>query len=281
MHGRIRGVPIGALFSNRRALYLAGVHRDIRRGICGSGIADRGAESVVLSGGHEDDIDLGTTVYYTGMGGRDPKGQQTADQVFVGLNRSLATNVESGIPIRLLAATNGEFEYRGLFDVQDAWNTVGISGWTVCRYRLEAVQSQEHPAVVPLVASGTAPDRRLTTHFTMVRDAGVPAAVKKMYDYRCQICGIRLETVAGPYAEGAHLVPLGGPNGGGADHASNLLCLCPNHHVLLDHGAIAFSDDWTVIDRFGASLGILNVSPEHELNVAFAKAHRAAMGFSK
>jgi putative restriction endonuclease len=99
-----------------------------------------------------------------------------------------------------------------------------------------------------------------------------------MYDFRCQICDVRLETAAGPYAEGAHLVPLGGGQQG-VDHVSNVLCLCPNHHVLLDHGAIAFSDTWEVIDRTGLVVGQLTVDPLHLLDVAYARHHRKLFGF--
>src|SRR5687768_3637761 len=64
--GPIPGVAIGQTFRDRRELYESGVHRDIRRGICGSGIPGAGAESIVLSGAYEDDRDLGELVYYTG-----------------------------------------------------------------------------------------------------------------------------------------------------------------------------------------------------------------------
>jgi putative restriction endonuclease len=68
-----------------------------------------------------------------------------------------------------------------------------------------------------------------------------------LHDYQCQICGIRLATSRGPYAEGAHIRPLGTPHNG-PDEPGNLLCLCPNHHVLFDGGAITISDELVAID---------------------------------
>lgn len=55
------------------------VHRATQAGITGT--ATTGAESVVVSGGYEDDEDYGDLIISTGHGGRDPKtGKQTADQ---------------------------------------------------------------------------------------------------------------------------------------------------------------------------------------------------------
>lgn len=56
------------------------------------------------------------------------------------------------------------------------------------------------------------------------------------------MCGVRLEGAAGPYAERAHIRPLGSPHDG-PDDESNILCLCPNHHALFDLGGVAVADD--------------------------------------
>jgi predicted restriction endonuclease len=39
------------------------------------------------------------------------------------------------------------------------------------------------------------------------------------------------------YAEAHHIKPLGAPHNG-PDVRANILCVCPNDHVLLDYGAI-------------------------------------------
>ena len=67
------GVAVGTLFSDRKALAAAGVHRPLQAGISGSG--HDGADSVVVSGGYEDDVDDGDVLVYTGHGGHDPERQ--------------------------------------------------------------------------------------------------------------------------------------------------------------------------------------------------------------
>ena len=64
--GHIPGYPVGSRFENRAALAEAGVHRHRQAGISGS--ATKGADSIVLSGGYEDDQDLGNLIIYTGYG---------------------------------------------------------------------------------------------------------------------------------------------------------------------------------------------------------------------
>ena len=77
--GDIPDVPVGTLFDSRRAAYDAGVHRALVAGIVGAEHA--GAESIVVSGGYEDDEDYGDVIVYTGHGGNDPNtGRQVADQ---------------------------------------------------------------------------------------------------------------------------------------------------------------------------------------------------------
>ncbi|UUW92239.1 HNH endonuclease [Pimelobacter simplex] len=275
-------MPTGTLFANRRSLFDAGVHRDIRRGICGSAVRGGGAESIVLSGGYEDDVDLGDVIYYTGQGSRDKDGTLIADQEMKGLNNSLARCVETGVPVRLIRATTKGLRYDGLFVVEDAWLAPGKSGFVICRYMLRAT-NPEAGGDVDLQPDETSPplqsaERVPVTHYRMMRDGRVALSVKKLYRYTCQVCQTQLATVGGFYAEAAHIVPLGFGHAG-VDHASNVLCLCPNHHVLLDHGGISLTDDWAVIDRAGNPIGKLVVNPGHGLNPEFAKVHRQIMGF--
>jgi putative restriction endonuclease len=62
--GHIPGYPVGSWFENRAELADAGVHRHRQAGISGS--ASKGADSIVLSGGYEDDQDFGDLIIYTG-----------------------------------------------------------------------------------------------------------------------------------------------------------------------------------------------------------------------
>ncbi len=64
------------------------------------GIARRaavGAESIVVSGGYEDDEDFRSLIIYTGAGGRGDDGTQIADQSFTAQNPALV-KTRSGEP---------------------------------------------------------------------------------------------------------------------------------------------------------------------------------------
>lgn len=62
--GHIPGYPEGSLFENRAELSESKVHVPSQAGISGS--QTEGAESIVLSGGYEDDTDEGDVILYTG-----------------------------------------------------------------------------------------------------------------------------------------------------------------------------------------------------------------------
>ncbi len=67
-------------------------------------------------------------------------------------------------------------------------------------------------------------------------DTLVARFIKQLYAYRCQICGTSIFLSSGElYAEAHHIKPL---EDGGPDLPENVLCVCPNHHVALDYGAI-------------------------------------------
>lgn len=99
--------------------------------------------------------------------------------------------------------------------------------------------------------------RRKTTFDRIIRDTIKSRNIKRLYNHSCQVCGIQLSTYKGSYSEGAHIIPLGEPHNG-PDQESNILCLCPNHHVLLDGYSFSISnklmligldEDFTVNDQ--------------------------------
>ncbi len=78
--------------------------------------------------------------------------------------------------------------------------------------------------------------RRATVTDRILRDTAASARVKALHRYRCQICGATIRLPDGSlYAEGHHIQPLGSPHDG-PDIETNILCVCPNHHVELDYG---------------------------------------------
>lgn len=102
----------------------------------------------------------------------------------------------------------------------------------------------------------------LITVQRIVRSNAVVQTIKELHDYRCQVCREKLSTPNGPYAEGAHIRPLGRPHNR-PDTIENVLCLCPNHHVHLDLGAYGIADDLAMIDLPGK----LRTVPTHKIKV--------------
>jgi hypothetical protein len=82
------------------------------------------------------------------------------------------------------------------------------------------------------------PDRVATTTYRILRDTELARRIKALHRHKCQICGIRIAIRGGYYAEAHHIQPLGAPHDG-PDVPGNILCVCPNHHAMLDLGAIA------------------------------------------
>ena len=269
--GHIPGYPEGSWFASRIDLSKAGVHRPRRAGISGNG--REGADSVVVAGRYEETGDCGGEILYTGHGGREPEtGQQIGHQTLTRGNLALATSRVLGLPVRVVRGARLSspyapavgYRYDGLYMVADYWQEQGRSGFLLWRFRL-----------LRLPETGTLPmDEHLSSQqpnvvrFIYETEAG--RQLKELYHYRCQICGIRLITPVGPYAEAVHIRPLAAPHNG-PDLAENLLCLCPNHHVLFELGSLAIADDFTLL----GDQGRLTVDFRHRINKAHVRYHRA------
>ncbi len=284
LFGEVPGVTEGQEFSDRKALAGAGVHKPLQAGISGSG--KEGADSIVLSAGYEDDEDYGDEIIYTGAGGNDPNtGKQVADQELKSTNLALAKSCLEGLPVRVVRGYQHKSEwspetgyrYCGLYRVDDYWHEKGLSKKVIYRYRLVPFTEEvyEGPADTEESQDGDRETRRVTTTVQrIVRDTKTAKRVKEMYNYECQVCGTTIETSAGRYAEAAHIKPLGKPHNG-PDVESNILCLCPNHHVMFDNGGFAIADDLTLI-RVDS---VLRVSSKHRIDLRFIKYHRDTYNF--
>jgi len=259
--GHVLGVTVGSIFEGRKALAAAKIHVPLVAGISGS--EKEGADSIVISGGYEDDEDYGDFVIYTGHGGNNPNtSKQSKDQHWTRGNLALRRSQTVGLPIRVTRGHNLKssfapeqgYRYDGLYYVDDSWREEGKSGFQVCRFRLvrDDATSVSWQTPSPGDTSQAAP-RATTTVQRVVRSTAIVRDVKKLHDYRCQICEVKLLGPTGPYAEGGHIKPLGRPHDG-PDIAENVLCLCPTCHVRFDLGAIAIDSQLVVIDYFGDSL---------------------------
>ena len=285
--GEIKDIPEGAWFKGRKEMMPTSFHRRWGAGIDGN--ADEGSPAIVLSGGYEDDEDHGDVIIYTGAGGNDPNtGQQIADQTWENPgNAGLIKDMNDGLPVRVtrgykhkspLSPSEG-YTYAGLYGVEDAWQEKGRSGYVICRYRLIYMGDGESEILEAQTELDYGKKKKRLSEGTVVRivrDTKISRAIKKLYKYRCQVCGISIVAKSTPYAEGAHIKPIGRPHDGD-DSTDNILCLCPNHHVMLDKGAFSIANNFTLI---GCLDGKLIVNPKHIINPHNLEYHRESHGFN-
>jgi putative restriction endonuclease len=246
--GEIPGVPKGTWFPSREAVRLAGLHRHDMAGI--SGRYSEGADAIVVSGGYKDDRDEGNWILYTGQGGNEGR-KQVRDQKFERGNFALAVSEEMGLPVRVIRrATNDAgvsgYSYDGLFSVKRHWSEPSSDGPLIYRFELVKEDEADGWEMTPPPVGAGVPKKLPSVVQRLVRNSAITQWVKELYDFTCQFCSVRLEVDAGAYAEGAHVRPLGGVHAG-RDDVSNVLCLCPNDHVLFDKGALHVDAELQVI----------------------------------
>ena len=93
--GPIPGIEVGTQWLHRMTVSEDGIHRPPVGGIAGTEAV--GCQSLVISGGYEDDVDEGEQFTYTGSGGRDLTGnrrtnEQSFDQTLTKANAAIAKN---------------------------------------------------------------------------------------------------------------------------------------------------------------------------------------------
>ncbi|MBL8883865.1 MAG: HNH endonuclease [Hyphomicrobium sp.] len=126
-------------------------------------------------------------------------------------------------------------------------------------------------------------ERRLRTALAQVRDRKIVSALKIAYNNRCMFCGETLCVATDPlrhYSEAAHIKPLGTPHNG-PDHTSNILILCPNHHIQFDQGILRIRSvgQKLVIESLDVKSPLhrraLKLHPGHKVDSAFFEYHRS------
>ena len=218
-------------------------------------------------------------IIYTGEGGRDDKTKkQIKDQELIRGNLALA---KCKIENKLIHITRGYkhisefspkkgYQYAGLYIVTDYWDEKGLSGHKIFRFKFEKVGlSKYEPTVLDLQGN----KRKLYESLKVIRDTLLAKEVKMLYTFRCQVCSLQIELPCKVfYAEGAHIRPLGKPHNG-QDDLSNILCLCPNHHVMFDN--YLFSILPNSFKLIGVVKGKLQVHKDHNINIENIKYHNA------
>ncbi len=269
--GNIDGVKEGDTFKDRVELREAGIHNVLVAGIDGN--KDVGCCSIVLNGGYVDDLDLGNEIIYTGHGGNDTNtNKQIADQSWDSSgNKALIVSEIHGLPVRVTrgykhkskySPSNG-YQYGGLYIVTEHFEEVGKNGFKICRYRLQKIESDIDSNIIQesLPVGNKKTTRSEVTTLRIVRDTELARKVKQKYNYECQFCGIIIEVNGVRYAEAAHIRPLGNPHNG-EDTPENIICLCPNHHVMFDKGIIAIDKNLNVIGIESTKL-----TAKHDLDI--------------
>ncbi|WAQ82782.1 hypothetical protein PtA15_3A146 [Puccinia triticina] len=157
--GQQIGTEVGDWWNSRMDCSQAGVHAPPVCGIAGSdGV---GCWSVALSGGYEDDVDLGYAFTFTGSGGRalsgtaeKPKNLRTApqssDQEFTAMNASLRLSCDLKNSVRVIRgyknhspfAPDEGYRYDGLYRVEKCWREAGQSGFQVCKFAFVRLPNQ-------------------------------------------------------------------------------------------------------------------------------------------
>ena len=147
--GNPNNIKENTVFKNRNELIEVGLHRSTIKGIDGNG--NDGAVAIVMSGGYEDDYDLGEEILYTGEGGNDSStGKQIAHQTWDSPgNAGLLKSFESQYPIRVIRGWKHDskfspkegYKYDGLFYISNAEMVIGKSGFKICRFTLNKIGS--------------------------------------------------------------------------------------------------------------------------------------------
>ncbi|KAF8922522.1 PUA-like domain-containing protein [Mucidula mucida] len=161
VYGHIPHIEVGTWWETREGCSNDAIHAPWVGGIA---VGPQGAYSVALSGGYDDDVDLGYAFTYTGSGGRDLKGTkaapknlrtapQSSDQDFDNnFNRTLQRSSETKKPVRVIRGyklkspygPSEGYRYDGLYEVEKAWSEKGLNkgGFMVCKFAFKRLPGQ-------------------------------------------------------------------------------------------------------------------------------------------
>ncbi|PKR47971.1 HNH endonuclease [Thalassospira povalilytica] len=160
---------------------------------------------------------------------------------------SIRSKRQLSIPVSLEATVRKELEYNSsdstnwrqsrdiFFSVHGIGNGVwGLRSMIEHNPRAYDIEEPEEDQNLSL---------RELTITRIVRDTALSKRLKALHRFQCQMCGTAIPMKDGrSYVEAHHIIPLGKPHNG-PDIASNVLVVCPNHHAMLDLGAVGLKRD--------------------------------------
>ena len=274
--GEIEGISEGYILASlpeaARLNLIANPYKGISSGFDNSG--QYGADAIVLNGGYESDRDYGDKIVYTGDGGNEPGSLKIVkNQSLNGRNKALVSSYENQLPVRVIRgsklkshfAPKSGCRYDGIFQITDIVKELTEDNYIIYLFVFEKITPVligETIEKLPIRVSGY--------YERIVRDTKASLIVKKMYNYRCQMCNVQLSLPHNKfYAEGAHIQPLGKPYDG-PDVISNILCLCPNHHVQFDRHQISINPE--SLELVGME-GKLIINLEHDIGRKYLAYH--------
>ncbi|MFJ8824888.1 HNH endonuclease [Streptomyces sp. NPDC102467] len=166
-------------------------------------------------------------------------------------------------------------------DQRELLNRVGFAGYATADGLLDGDEDDQDREVTERERATGPAARHDVTSSRPIRNSSIVNAVKAMHGHACQVCRTRLQYKRRPYSEAAHIRGIGSPHDG-PDEIQNLLCLCPNHHVLFDGLEIYIDDDGSVRrTHSGDSLGRLHLHAGHQIDEAYLQYHRTLCELSK
>lgn len=271
--GHIEGYTEGAIFNSRAEIKAANLHNRTVHGI--SRIKNIGCDCIVLNGGYKDDEDNGNVIIYTGEGGKkEGKKEHESHQLFERGNLDLSFNKDSKEPIRVIRGSKFKeskyspksgYRYDGLYYLEDFWPDETDNNFRIWRYRLVKKDGVDPP----IRSESTKTSRSKVTINLIDRDHTIGSELKDLYDFTCQVCGIRLEANGQAHAVGAHIRGLGKPNNGD-DSKDNMIILCPNDHLIFDNYGFSIDDNFNLIGKEGK----LKIKTKHKINLENLRYHR-------
>ncbi|WP_234016738.1 HNH endonuclease [Streptomyces sp. LaPpAH-108] len=166
-------------------------------------------------------------------------------------------------------------------DQRELLSRVGLAGYATADGLLDDGEDDSAQEAADAKRATGPTERRESTSSRLVRDPAIASRVKKLHGHACQVCGEKLYYKRKPYNQAAHIRGLGSPHHG-PDELQNLLCLCPNHHLLFDGLEIYVDIDDTVRRTHGGEpVGHLHRDARHHIDEAYLQYHRTLCDLSR